>query len=67
MKAQVSVEAKTSIVAAAGLVAQSLNALQYSHRHKNFLGGCEECENIKRLIQALECIVPLTESEITSE
>lgn len=61
MSRQLSAEELSSVRAAALLITESLDRMTYSHRHKNVMGGCDECENISKLSTALNKLLSLDE------
>lgn len=54
MQSSLSKEQVFSMEKAQELTLQVLNHIIYTHRHKTFMGGCEECANIQKLTLAIE-------------
>ena len=53
MLKQISTEDLSCVSVAANLIAEAVKRMMYTHRHKIMMGGCEECETIQKLNEAL--------------
>ena len=44
----------SSMETAKELAQEVLDAMKYKHRHKAYMGGCEECKIMSKIKQAIE-------------
>lgn len=56
---QLSSEDVSSFCVAVDLILKSRDQIRYSHRHKVIIRGCDECEQIVQLNEAIQRLVPL--------